>query len=530
MRRFSSYGPLNSMIHYHAPRKELITSAYTSLVGQAPNPDGHYITVWAPRQCGKTWVMQQVIQKIKEAGQYACGIFTIERGKKVSTEKSMVELFTEKLTEVFGIRFPKITEFKQIPSLFTSTYFKKPVVLVIDELDALKEEFISDFAAVFRDMFVSRTNEMDKPGQEKTYLLHGLALVGVRGVLGIENETGSPFNVQRNIHISNLTRREVDGLFQWYEKESGQNIAPDVIERLFYETKGQPGLTCWFGELLTETYNEEKNKTVTLDNFEEVYAAAIKILPNNNILNIISKAGKEPYKQKVLELFKTTRKIEFTFDNKQLNYLYMNGVIDHEKQGRTEYYVKFSCPLVQKRLFKYFSNELFPNMGKLHEPFENLGDTIDDATLDPRNLLKRYQTYFKKNRGWLLKNAPRRADLRIYEAVYHFNLYSYLDDFLKTWGSKVIPEFPTGNGKIDLVILHAGKAYGLELKSYTNERNYTIALGQAAKYGKQLNLSEVFLVFFVENIDEENRKKYEKDLKEKDTGVVVKPVFIETGN
>ena len=108
----------------------------------------------------------------------------------------------------------------------------------------------------------------------------------------------------------------------------------------------------------------------------------------------------------------------------------MNGVIDYEKQGRTDYYVKFSCPLVQKRLFNYFSNELFPDMGKLHEPFENLDDTIDETKLDPLNLLKRYQNYLKKNHHWLMKNAPRRSDLRIYEAVYHFNLYSYLEDFL----------------------------------------------------------------------------------------------------
>ncbi len=50
---------------------------------------------------------------------------------------------------------------------------------------------------------------------------------------------------------------------------------------------------------------------------------------------------------------------------------------------------------------------------------------------------------------WLLKDAPRRADMRIYEAVYHFNLYSYLKELLETRGGKVFPEFPTGNGKIN---------------------------------------------------------------------------------
>ena len=36
------------------------------------------------------------------------------------------------------------------------------------------------------------------------YLLHGLALVGVRAVLGIDSDRGSPFNVQRSLHVPNL--------------------------------------------------------------------------------------------------------------------------------------------------------------------------------------------------------------------------------------------------------------------------------------------------------------------------------------
>jgi predicted AAA+ superfamily ATPase len=30
------------------------------LLGDDPNKGGHYITIWAPRQTGKTWIMQEV--------------------------------------------------------------------------------------------------------------------------------------------------------------------------------------------------------------------------------------------------------------------------------------------------------------------------------------------------------------------------------------------------------------------------------------------------------------------------------------
>jgi hypothetical protein len=137
----------------------------------------------------------------------------------------------------------------------------------LDEFDALGEEFINKFANEFRAIYTSRFNETDRKTGEKSCLLHGLALIGVRSVLGVENVKGSPFNVQRGVHVSNLTFDEVYGMFKWYEQESGQQIERAVIERLYYETKGQPGLTCWFGELLTETYNDSPNTPITMDLF-----------------------------------------------------------------------------------------------------------------------------------------------------------------------------------------------------------------------------------------------------------------------
>jgi hypothetical protein len=135
----------------------------------------------------------------------------------------------------------------------------------------------------------------------------------------------------------------------------------------------------------------------------------------------------------------------------------------------------------------------------------------------------------KKNRGWLLKDAPRREDMRIYEAVYHFNLYSYLKQFLGVEGGSVNPEFPTGNGKIDLIVSFAGKRYGIEVKSFTTRGNYMHALVQAARYGKQLGLEEIFLAIFVDAIDDKNRGIYEKEYLDETTGVKVVPCFIETG-
>ncbi len=54
MRKFSSYGPPNTKIHYYAPREELISQVLSQLKGDEADDEGHFITVWAPRQTGKT--------------------------------------------------------------------------------------------------------------------------------------------------------------------------------------------------------------------------------------------------------------------------------------------------------------------------------------------------------------------------------------------------------------------------------------------------------------------------------------------
>jgi hypothetical protein len=499
-------------------------------MGEESEESGHYITVWAPRQCGKTWIMQEVVEKIKQTNDFEIGLISLEPAKEEKEEKEVMDVLIEKLQIVFDRSFPAIKKIKQVPGLFTRQYFQKPVILILDEFDALEEVFINRFASIFRDIYIGRTGERDKSGKDKTNLLHGLALVGVRSVLGIENVKGSPFNVQRSLHIPDLTHDEVTEMFRWYEKDSGQKIQQEVVDKLFYETNGQPGLTCWFGELLTAVYNKEKKSIINMGHFRYVYKEATHVLPNNNILNIISKVNQHPFREEVLQLFKTDKKIEFRFDDKKLNYLYMNGVIDIEREqnekGELEVYCKFSNPFVQTRLFSYFSRELFPDLGLLIHPLDSMEDAVSQDSLNIPGILKRYKAYLKKNKDVVFKGMPRRKlDKRLYEAVYHFSLYRYLYDLLKKRGVEVIPEFPTGNGKIDLILKYKERVYALELKSFRDMYDYHRGIERAVDYGKQLGLKEIVLLVFVE-LKEEEVKELEQEIDKSGIKVIVIPIGV----
>jgi len=531
MRKFSSYGPIDRALHYHVPRQELIDGAFQQLLGDDPNKGGHYITVWASRQTGKSWIMREVVLVLNKNTDFNVVILSLQHLAEVTDVNRVAQLIAQELMEKLSLENLTLNTLEDFHLLFKSKTLRKPLILILDEFDALEPAAIARLVGVFRHIYTSRQNQVDKTTAEKDYLLHSLALIGVRTVLGIENIKGSPFNVQRSVHIPNLTHDEVFSLFNGYQQERQQQIEPDVMERLWYEFQGQPGLTGWIGELLTETYNQTTDKPITMTQFEGVYTAALKVLPNNTILNLISKAKQEPYKPFVLELFQTKRKINFIYDDPLISFLYMNGIISPEQVSLTEYYVKFPSPYVQKRLFNYFAREHYQEMDGLYDPFEDLSDTITDDHLNIPQLLKRYEQYLQANRERVLRNAPRRKDdLRVYEAVFHFHFYLYLVSFLRSYKVEVHPEFPTGNGSIDLLIRHAGQLFGLELKSFADKRQYRDALTQAAKYGLQLGLTSIWLVLFVEAVDDKNRQRFEVDYTSEETGIIVHPQFVQTGS
>jgi hypothetical protein len=351
--------------------------------------------------------MNETLWRLQKDSRFHVLKLELESLKMTEEPMAVAQSIAQDIMDHLGLPKRRIDSVKAFESLFAKGSLDRPLILILDEFDALIEDAITGIVGAFRNIWNSRRKD-PKPSAEKDDLLHGAALIGVRSVLGVENVKGSPFNVQRSVRTPHLTFEETESMFQWYGRESGQVVEQAVIDRVFYETRGQPGLVSWLGELLTEGFEghrPERDHPISVDDFETVYTAAIQILPNNTILNIISKARQDPYRRFLLELFRTDEKLTFRFDDPRIGFLYMNGVLDWELE-QDRYVIRFSCPFVQKRLFNYFARDLFDYMGVLFDPFVDLKEVITPETLDIRNLMRLYETYFRKNRDWLLSDAP----------------------------------------------------------------------------------------------------------------------------
>ena len=150
MRRFCSYGPVDTELHYYVPRTELIEQALNQLVGEDPTKGGHYITVWAPRQTGKTWVMQQVEKEIRTRfpDRFAVCYFSLGglRGLKFEPSYSgntLPDALRELLWEVLP-GHPDVPTWGKFRRLFSREggLWDRPVVMMIDEVDTLPDEVL----------------------------------------------------------------------------------------------------------------------------------------------------------------------------------------------------------------------------------------------------------------------------------------------------------------------------------------------------------------------------------------------------
>ncbi len=303
---------------------------------------------------------------------------------------------------------------------------------------------------------------------------------------------------------------EVENLYRQYQEESGQAVDPAVVKKVFQATNGQPGLVSWFGELLTEKYNPGHDRTIDMDAWKIVLLEARTGEPNNNLLNLIAKAKKPEYQEFLTNLFSSVDE-PFLFHDSRHSYLYMHGVISTdriaESDGETKKVCRFASPFIQRCLYDALGRELIDHRPRIRalQPTDMLKDVFDGPTLNLPALLNRYKDYLArlKTAGvnpW--KEQPRRqTDLHLTEAVGHFHLYAWLQ--AAVGGRCVVsPEFPTGNGKVDLH-LKCGEMRGIiEIKSFVDAWRAKLDREKAAQYAKSLNFNEVTLATFLTVEDE----------------------------
>ncbi len=180
-----------------------------------------------------------------------------------------------------------------------------------------------------------------------------------------------------------------------------------------------------------------------------------------------------------------------------------------QPNGELREICRFSSPFIQDCLYSALSTDLMGHKVPILplDPLDELTDVFETdypGGLDLPALLQRYKDFLIRLKAKGLnpwQDQPRRKDLHLTEAVGHFHLFAWLKEAVG--GECVVsPEFPTGNGKVDLHLRWGDKQGLIEVKSF--ERLSVLKKDQlrAADYARSMGLTAVTMAVFVPVEDE----------------------------
>ncbi|KLO22956.1 AAA-like domain-containing protein, partial [Marinitoga sp. 1155] len=315
MRRFCTSGPVDKKTCYYVERPDIMEEALDHI------ENWRYFTVSAPRQSGKTTLLNDIVEKIKD--KYLPIFISFESYGKKSL-KSFLKTIIRDIEDDIEYRYNQKIELKTLEELdeiretILEIYKKtnKEIILMIDEFERLDENIMNEFLHIIRSIY----------HKKQIYKLRSVILISVGYLSGILEDNASPFNIAEYLEVPYFTKEQVYDLLNQHETETGQIFEEKVKELIWHNAAGQPGLTNGLAyDLVMKKAKGEK--IITEKHFEKTLYDYMRVYIDKNISNIINKAKKE--KELMMKILFEPNNIEFNIYDENIKFLYINGVIDN---------------------------------------------------------------------------------------------------------------------------------------------------------------------------------------------------------
>jgi hypothetical protein len=379
-----------------------------------------------------------------------------------------------------GERPPAVDSFQPFPENGLRAYLQrwcehnpKPVVLFLDEVDALRDDNFLAMLYQLRSGFTLR---------EHGGFPQSMALIGLRDVrdykirIRPESEslgTGSPFNIKsKSLFMEGFS-------------------AAEVKAELFRLSQGQPWLTnALAAQIVHEILANDVSQPITLDLVQRAREELIE-RRDTHLDSLVDKL-REPRVQAVVEAIINGTAPDFNVFDEQVNYCADLGLVTRSNP------VRFANPIYQEIVPRVLSLGFQRN---IPEDYSELawylrpaatGDQAGDSggkRLDMDALLRAFVTFYRRHSdAWL-----ERYDFR--EVGRQLLLMAFLQRIVNG-GGRVEREMAVGRGRADLVIEFGPERFALELKLKTRADAEAKGRVQLARYLDRLGLEHGYLLLF----------------------------------
>jgi hypothetical protein len=484
MRWFNTAGPCRNDIHYTLSAA-LRLPGLERLIAQQ-----NYFVIHAPRQVGKTTAMLALAQQLTHSGQYCAVMLSVEIGAPFSHDIAAAEdAILGAWRRSIAVRLPPDLQPPDWPhsdpgqrisdalSLWAAAC-PRPLVIFIDEIDALQDDALISILRQLRDGYPNRP----------TAFPQSVGLIGLRDVRDYKVASGgsdrlntsSPFNIKvRSFTLRNFNAAEVAELYQQHTDATGQLFTPEATALAFDLTQGQPWLVNALAKEIVEELVTDPSIAITPAHI--LTAKEILIKRQDTHLDSLAERLREDRVKAIIEPMLAGLELG-NIPNDDIQFLIDLGLCVMDPQGG----LTIANPIYREVLPRVLTVTPMASLPQIAPSW-----LTPTGALDCSALLQAFLDF------WLQHGEPLLKSASYPEIAPHLVLMAFLHRVINGGGS-LEREYAIGRDRMDLCLQYGDITLGIELKVWRTRKADPLAKGlvQLDSYLARLGQDSGWLVIF----------------------------------
>jgi len=466
-----------------------------------------YFVLHAPRQTGKTTLLNAMAEHLNAEGTYEALYLNVETAQAARDDFATAnQLIVRRMIERAEVFLPgswlardgrKFAKEEGLGGMLSgmlvrwAVHSAKPTVLLLDEIDALVGDTLISVLRQLRDGYNDRPSAFPQ----------SIILCGVRDVRDYRIQTsggdmiagGSCFNVKaESLRLGNFSQDEVRDLYGQHTFATGQRFDDPVYSKVMALTGGQPWLVNALARQLTEKMPElrDRRRSIGLDDLDEAKEALI-LRRDTHLDQLVDKLREDRVRRVIEPMLRGEDGLPAGTEE-DIMYVTDLGLISNGGPTRSEIANEIYREVIPRVL-------TYSIQFSLHGVLEDTAFHSTDNRLDVRKMLEGFQRFYRENSETWRKRALYE------EAAPQLLLQAWLQRVVNG-GGQIHREYALGTGRADLLVRHFYGSAGnrreqrvvIEVKVVRAHRSVesTIldGLEQTSRYADRCDSEEAHLV------------------------------------
>jgi hypothetical protein len=267
MRFFNASGPCAADSHYLLPVAARLD--YNKAIRRVRQSE--YCLLYGPPQTGKTTALLDLARRLTASGQYVAALLSLQAGGGLPDEIERVEHAI--LADWRATAQQQLPAHLQPPAwggAVTGTRINsalrawakvapRPLVILLDELDALQDRVLISVLSQLRAAFAHRPRNFP----QAMFFLSTRALRDYQVAPGLAHPVTFFNIVAESWALRNFSLPDVAALYRQHTDASGQAFSEEAMQRAYELTAGQPQLVNALAKIAVEELAADRSLTIT---------------------------------------------------------------------------------------------------------------------------------------------------------------------------------------------------------------------------------------------------------------------------